>query len=80
MVGLSYATVPLYKIFCAATGYGGTVNGAKTVESKMKKRLENPNEKVEKGVPLSHGGVSALTLLFCVQGRRAAGGDGLVQR
>jgi cytochrome c oxidase assembly protein subunit 11 len=24
MVGLSFAAVPLYKVFCAATGYGGT--------------------------------------------------------
>lgn len=24
MVGLSYASVPLYRIFCQATGYGGT--------------------------------------------------------
>jgi cytochrome c oxidase assembly protein subunit 11 len=24
MVGLSFAAVPLYKMFCAATGYGGT--------------------------------------------------------
>lgn len=26
MVGLSFAAVPLYKLFCAATGYGGTPN------------------------------------------------------
>ena len=24
MVGLSFAAVPLYRLFCAATGYGGT--------------------------------------------------------
>jgi cytochrome c oxidase assembly protein subunit 11 len=24
MVGLSFAAVPLYRVFCAATGYGGT--------------------------------------------------------
>ena len=24
MVGLSFAAVPLYRMFCAATGYGGT--------------------------------------------------------
>ena len=29
MIGLSYAAVPLYRMFCQATGYGGTV---KTVE------------------------------------------------
>ena len=26
MVGLSFASVPLYRAFCAATGYGGTPN------------------------------------------------------
>ncbi len=24
MVGMSFAAVPLYRMFCAATGYGGT--------------------------------------------------------
>ena len=24
MVGLSFAAVPLYKVFCAVTGFGGT--------------------------------------------------------
>jgi cytochrome c oxidase assembly protein subunit 11 len=28
MVGLSFASVPLYRIFCAATGYGGTTQRA----------------------------------------------------
>src|SRR5258707_13728235 len=28
MVGASYAAVPLYYIFCRATGYGGTPNRA----------------------------------------------------
>jgi len=26
MVGLSFASVPLYKLFCQVTGYGGTLN------------------------------------------------------
>jgi cytochrome c oxidase assembly protein subunit 11 len=26
MVGLSFAAIPLYRMFCAATGYGGTPN------------------------------------------------------
>ncbi len=26
MVGLSYASVPLYELFCQVTGYGGTLN------------------------------------------------------
>ena len=28
MVGLSFASVPLYRLFCAATGYGGTTQRA----------------------------------------------------
>ena len=28
MVGLSFASVPLYRVFCAATGYGGTTQRA----------------------------------------------------
>ncbi|MCW0181096.1 MAG: cytochrome c oxidase assembly protein [Zavarzinia sp.] len=28
MLGLTYASVPLYKLFCAATGYGGTTQRA----------------------------------------------------
>lgn len=29
MLGLSYASVPLYRMFCAATGYGGTAQKGK---------------------------------------------------
>jgi len=39
MVGLSYASVPLYQLFCQVTGYGGTTQvsdaGAKTVSAAM---------------------------------------------
>ena len=28
MVGVTYASVPLYRMFCQATGYGGTVQRA----------------------------------------------------
>src|SRR5579883_2353496 len=28
LVGLSFASVPLYRLFCAATGYGGTTQRA----------------------------------------------------
>jgi cytochrome c oxidase assembly protein subunit 11 len=42
MVGLSYASVPLYQLFCQVTGYGGTTQvsdaGAKTVSSAMQGR------------------------------------------
>lgn len=29
MIGLAYAAVPLYQLFCSATGYGGTTREAK---------------------------------------------------
>jgi cytochrome c oxidase assembly protein subunit 11 len=30
MIGLSFASVPLYRLFCAATGFGGTTQRAQT--------------------------------------------------
>ena len=30
MVALSFASVPLYRLFCAATGFGGTTQRAET--------------------------------------------------
>ncbi|XP_054798065.1 cytochrome c oxidase assembly protein COX11, mitochondrial isoform X1 [Prosopis cineraria] len=35
MVGSSYAAVPLYRRFCQATGYGGTIQRRETVEEKI---------------------------------------------
>ncbi|KAI4299646.1 hypothetical protein L6164_033082 [Bauhinia variegata] len=35
MVGSTYAAVPLYRRFCQATGYGGTVQRRETVEEKI---------------------------------------------
>lgn len=35
MVGLTYASVPLYRRFCQATGYGGTVQRKESVEEKI---------------------------------------------
>ena len=31
MVGATYGAVPLYRLFCQATGYGGTVQEGSTV-------------------------------------------------
>jgi len=39
MVGLSFASVPLYRIFCAATGYGGTTQRAAAVPQDVSKAL-----------------------------------------
>jgi cytochrome c oxidase assembly protein subunit 11 len=39
MVGLSFASVPLYRIFCAATGYGGTTQRAAAAPADFGKAL-----------------------------------------
>jgi cytochrome c oxidase assembly protein subunit 11 len=39
MVGLSFASVPLYRLFCAATGYGGTTQRAATAPVDISKAL-----------------------------------------
>ena len=38
MVGLSYAAVPLYRLFCQATGYGGTTQVAEVAPGQVSKR------------------------------------------
>ena len=35
MVGLSFASVPLYRLFCAATGYGGTTQRAEAAPTRI---------------------------------------------
>ena len=35
MVGLTYASVPLYRLFCQITGYGGTTQRAETAPDKV---------------------------------------------
>jgi hypothetical protein len=59
MVGFTYFSVPLYRIFCAATGYGGTVSQGDTVEAKMKKRIEDPDVAIEECVLTSAAYVCA---------------------
>ncbi|KNA26021.1 hypothetical protein SOVF_000090 [Spinacia oleracea] len=41
MVGCSYAAVPLYRRFCQATGYGGTVQRRETVEEKIARHSQD---------------------------------------
>ena len=48
MVGLTYASVPLYRMFCQATGFGGTVKEGKGVEDKLRRREEERDEELEK--------------------------------
>ncbi len=47
MVGLSYASVPLYRAFCQATGYGGTVSQTHNIEAKLAAREAAPNPERE---------------------------------
>jgi cytochrome c oxidase assembly protein subunit 11 len=35
MVGLSFASVPLYRLFCAATGFGGTTQRAEATSDRI---------------------------------------------
>lgn len=39
MVGGSYAAVPLYRIFCQVTGFGGTTNVAERPSAQISKRV-----------------------------------------
>lgn len=41
MVGCSYAAVPLYRKFCQATGFGGTVRRRETVEEKIARHAQD---------------------------------------
>ncbi|CAI8597165.1 unnamed protein product [Vicia faba] len=41
MVGMSYAAVPLYRRFCQATGYGGTITRRESVEEKIARHDSN---------------------------------------
>ncbi|CAK9161181.1 unnamed protein product [Ilex paraguariensis] len=41
MVGCSYAAVPLYRRFCQATGYGGTVQRKESVEEKIVRHAQD---------------------------------------
>lgn len=41
MVGCTYAAVPLYRRFCQATGYGGTVQRRETVEEKIARHAQD---------------------------------------
>ena len=35
MIGLSFASVPLYRLFCSATGFGGTTQQAETAPTRI---------------------------------------------
>ncbi|MDX2028139.1 MAG: cytochrome c oxidase assembly protein [Alphaproteobacteria bacterium] len=39
MIGLAYASVPLYNLFCRVTGFGGTVQRATVAPTQIKERM-----------------------------------------
>lgn len=45
MLGLSFAFVPLYQLFCQSTGYGGTIQENVDLSKLLKKKLKLNNEK-----------------------------------
>ncbi|WP_207478044.1 cytochrome c oxidase assembly protein [Arenibaculum pallidiluteum] len=53
MVGLSFASVPLYNLFCKVTGYGGTTQVAETAPAEMLDRVIKVrfNAEVNAGLP-----------------------------
>lgn len=53
MVGLAYAAVPLYSLFCRVTGYGGTTQVAEAAPGAVGERLMTVrfDASVERGMP-----------------------------
>lgn len=53
MVGLSFAAVPLYRMFCAATGYGGTpqINSAASAASSDRSIVVRFDASTSPGLP-----------------------------
>ncbi|KAF8059201.1 COX11 [Scenedesmus sp. PABB004] len=47
MVGFSYASVPLYRAFCQATGYGGAVGRSHNIEAKLAAREAAPDAELD---------------------------------
>jgi cytochrome c oxidase assembly protein subunit 11 len=41
MIGMSFASVPLYRLFCAATGFGGTTQRAESAPNRITSGLIN---------------------------------------
>ena len=39
MVGLAFASVPLYRLFCQVTGFGGTTQVAETLPELVSERV-----------------------------------------
>ena len=46
MVGLSFASVPLYDLFCRATGFGGRTQTSTSIEKKQKIEIAGAKQKI----------------------------------
>lgn len=55
MIGLSYASVPLYTLFCQVTGFGGTTQRAESAPAVIGERMVTVrfNADVNRGLPWS---------------------------
>lgn len=65
MIGVTYASVPLYRMFCQATGYGGTVQQGSTGTVTMLKQVLAVSCIVSPSLQ-STGGCLAYQLELCV--------------
>ncbi|CAA2976391.1 cytochrome c oxidase assembly COX11, mitochondrial [Olea europaea subsp. europaea] len=81
MVGCSYAAVPLYRRFCQATGYGGTVQRRESVEEKIARHTKDGtlttreivvqfNADVADGMPWKFVPTQREVLMLCAYLRR----------
>jgi len=65
IIGISYISVPLYQLFCQATGFGGTVQTAQMYqqglqESKEQKMIGLTGEEPREGNPTDESGGDVL--------------------
>ena len=68
VLGLSYAAVPLYRLFCQASGYGGTVTQVDPGEKVEKMEPDRERTIVVRWVSSSVLCVSARSCCVCVTG------------
>ncbi|MEO4043594.1 cytochrome c oxidase assembly protein [Hoeflea sp. CAU 1731] len=90
MIGLSYAAVPLYQLFCQVTGYGGTIQRAEQYSNRILDRtikvrfdsnissgLDWEFKPVEREVEVRIGETRQISYLARNKSNRATGGQAL---
>ena len=55
MVGLSFASVPLYRLFCQATGFGGTTQRAAAAPGSRRRRRSSRCGSTPRPRPICRG-------------------------